>query len=67
MERKVHQAKPHLPTRRVPRLCALPENIVDPGVDPSRFDVAFWRRYERMLRVAREIDIVVEVIFYADG
>jgi len=51
----------------VPRLCALPENIVDPGVDPSRFDVAFWRRCERMLRVAREIDIVVEVIFYADG
>jgi hypothetical protein len=50
-----------------PWVCERPDSILDPGIDPSRFDVAFWQRYERMLRLARELDIVVDVIFYTDG
>jgi hypothetical protein len=39
-----------------------------PGFDYSRFRVEHWQKYERMLRFARDRDMVVSVIFdIADG
>ena len=40
-----------------------PDDIWDPGFDYSRFDLPYWRKFERMLAYAREKDIVVSVIF----
>jgi hypothetical protein len=39
-----------------------------PGFDYSRFRVEHWQKYERMLRFARDRDMIVSVIFdIADG
>ena len=39
-----------------------------PAIDYQRFDVAYWQKYERMLRFARERDMIVSVIQdIADG
>jgi hypothetical protein len=46
---------------------ARPDNIEDPGYDVSRFNVALFRKAERMIRLAREHGIVVSIIFYVDG
>jgi hypothetical protein len=44
-----------------------PDSIEDPGFDVTRFNLAHWRKYESLLRHAREKDIIVSVIFYVDG
>ncbi len=44
-----------------------PQSVEDPGFDVTRFAVAFWQKYERMLRHARDKDIVISVVFYVDG
>jgi hypothetical protein len=44
-----------------------PDNVTNPGWDVGRYDVAYWQKYERMLRHAREHDVVVSVIFFLDG
>jgi hypothetical protein len=46
---------------------ARPDDVKNPGFDLTRFDVSFWQRYERMLRHARERDVVVSVIFFIGG
>ena len=46
---------------------ARPDDIEDPGYDVSRFNVAFFKKAESMLRLARERGIVVSIIFYLDG
>jgi hypothetical protein len=33
-----------------------------PGFDYSRFNVAYWQKYERMLRMARERNMVISVV-----
>ena len=39
-----------------------------PGFDYTRFNIPHWQRYERMLRHARDLDMIVSVIFdIADG
>lgn len=50
-----------------PWLAARPEAVGDPGWDVTRFDVAFWQKYERLIVRARERDMVVSVIFFIDG
>jgi hypothetical protein len=50
-----------------PWVAARPENIQDPGYDVTRFNLELFRKAERMLRVARERDVVVSIIFYVDG
>lgn len=50
-----------------PWVAARPESVGDPGFDVSRFNVEFWRKYERLLAYAREKNIIVSVIFYVDG
>jgi len=42
-------------------------NLEQPGFDVTRFNIAFWQKYERLLRQAWTKDMVVSVIFYVDG
>jgi hypothetical protein len=44
-----------------------PASIEEPGFDVARFNVAYWQKWERMLRHARSKDMAVSVIFYVDG
>jgi hypothetical protein len=46
---------------------ARPDDVKDPGFDLTRFNVLFWQKYERMLRYARERDVIVSVIFFIGG
>ena len=41
-----------------------PRDVTMPGFDMTRFNVAHWQKYERMLSYAREKDMVVSVIFF---
>ena len=50
-----------------PWLCARPDSQRDPGPDVTRFDVAYWRRFERLLQWAEERGIVVQTIFFTDA
>jgi len=40
-----------------------PESVGRPGLDFTRFQVEYWQKYERMLRFARERDVIISVIF----
>lgn len=44
-----------------------PLDLEHPNYDVQRFDLAMWRRVERILSLARERDIVVTVIFGVDA
>jgi Protein of unknown function (DUF4038)/Domain of unknown function (DUF5060)/Concanavalin A-like lectin/glucanases superfamily/Putative collagen-binding domain of a collagenase len=44
-----------------------PDNIKNPGFDLTRFNLDHWRKYERLLRYAREKDMIVSVIFFIGG
>jgi hypothetical protein len=46
---------------------ARPGSLEDPGFDVTRFNVDHFQKYERLLRFARDRDIVVSVVFYVDG
>ena len=50
-----------------PWVAARPESLENPGFDVTRLNVAHWQKYDRLLRHARELDMVVSVIFYVDG
>jgi hypothetical protein len=39
-----------------------PRSLEHPGLDFTRFDVPYWQKYERMLRFARDRDVIVSVI-----
>lgn len=64
--------QPVVPTEKFklhlnPWLAQRPDNIKDPGFDLSRFNLDHWRKYERLLRYAREKDVIVSVILYIGG
>jgi hypothetical protein len=44
-----------------------PNSVDDPGFDVSRFNLAHWQKFERLLHHARARGIQVSVIFYVDG
>ena len=44
-----------------------PDDIRNPGFDLMRFNIEHWRKYERLLRHAREKDMIVSVIFFIGG
>ena len=50
----------NLPT---PWAAERPDDFTHPGFDYTRFDVAFWQKFERMLRYARDRDMIVSVVF----
>lgn len=39
-----------------------PESFDNPGIDYTRFNIPYWQKWERMLRYAREKDMIVSVI-----
>lgn len=44
-----------------------PDSVEDPGFDVTRFNVAHWQKYERLVHYAHQRDMIVSVIFYVDG
>lgn len=46
-----------------PWVAERPDDVSNPGFDYSRFNLAYWQKYERMLRYARERDMIISVIF----
>ena len=50
-----------------PWVAERPDSVEDPGFDVTRFNLPHWRKIERMLRHAREKDMVISIIFYVDG
>jgi len=45
-----------------PWLAEAPESLDRPGIDFTRFNVPYWQKWERMLRYARERDVIISVI-----
>jgi hypothetical protein len=39
-----------------------PESFDHPGIDYTRFNLPYWQKWERMLRFARDRDVIVSVI-----
>jgi hypothetical protein len=44
-----------------------PQSLDNPEFDVTRFNLAYWQRFDRLLEHARHKGIVVSVIFYVDG
>jgi uncharacterized protein DUF4038/uncharacterized protein DUF5060/collagenase-like protein with putative collagen-binding domain len=40
-----------------------PQDVNDPGFDYTRFNLTHWRKFERMLRHARDRDMIISVVF----
>jgi hypothetical protein len=41
-----------------------PNNFEDPGHDYTRFDLAYWAKWDRMLKFSRDRDLIISVIMY---
>lgn len=46
-----------------PWVAERPDDISKPGFDYTRFNVSYWRKFERMLKYAREKEMIISVIF----
>ena len=40
----------------------LAEDIFHPGFDYTRFNVSYWQKFERMLRFARDQDMIISIV-----
>ncbi len=47
----------------IPWIAMRPANVYAPAFDYTRFHCAHWQKFERMLRFARDHDIIISVIF----
>jgi len=45
-----------------PWLAEAPESYDHPGIDFTRFNIPYWQKWERMLRFARERDMIISVV-----
>jgi hypothetical protein len=45
-----------------PWMAEAPRSFDHPGIDSTRFNVAYWQKWERMLRFARDRDVIISVI-----
>jgi len=45
----------------------IPDSVERPGFDVKRFNISHWQKIERMLRHARDSDMIISIIFYVDG
>ncbi len=50
-----------------PWVAKKPDDLDDPQFDVTRFNVAHWQKLDRLVRRAKEKDIIVSLIFYVDG
>lgn len=50
-----------------PWVAQRPDSVESPGFDVRRFNIAHWQKIERMLRHARDKDMIISIIFYVDG
>lgn len=46
-----------------PWVATASENFEQPGIDFTRFNVAYWQKWERMVRFARDRDVIISAIF----
>lgn len=53
--------------RLEPWVARNPQSLDQPDFDVTRFNVAYWQKWERLLAHARSKDMIVSVIFYVDG
>lgn len=45
-----------------PWVAKYPDDVENPGFDFTRFNVPYWQKFERMLKYAREKDMIISVI-----
>jgi len=45
-----------------PWIAQAPESVDHPGIDFTRFNVPYWQKWERMLRFARDRDMIISAI-----
>jgi hypothetical protein len=45
-----------------PWIAQAPENFDTPGIDFTRFNVPYWQKWERMLRFARDRDMIISAV-----
>jgi hypothetical protein len=45
-----------------PWMAEAPESYDHPGIDYTRFNVAYWQKWEHMLRFARDRDMIISVV-----
>jgi len=45
-----------------PWMAEKPESFDRPGIDFTRFNIPYWQKWERMVRFARDRDIIISVI-----
>ena len=45
-----------------PWIAEAPQSFDHPGIDYTRFNVSYWQKWERMLRFARNRDVIISVI-----
>jgi hypothetical protein len=50
-----------------PWVAQRPDSVENPGFDVTRFNIPHWQKIERMLRHARDKDMIISIIFYLDG
>jgi hypothetical protein len=50
-----------------PWMAKNPASVEEPQFDVTRFNVAYWQKWDRLVQEARRRDLVVSVIFYVDG
>ena len=50
-----------------PWVARRPDSVDQPGFDVKRFNISHWQKIERMLRYARDKDMIISIIFYVDG
>jgi hypothetical protein len=50
-----------------PWLAKQPDDVAKPDFDLTRFNIDHWRKYERLLRYAREKNVIISVIFFIGG
>jgi hypothetical protein len=45
-----------------PWMAEKPESFDHPGIDFTRFNVPYWQKWERMVRFARDRDVIISVV-----
>jgi hypothetical protein len=45
-----------------PWIAKRPDDVTHPGFDFTRFNVPYWQKFERMLKYARDNDMIISVI-----